>query len=214
MAARSRRRAVTVSGSWSCRHRESETFAAEFGGRVSPPCAPDGSTSRVSPFAPPAGGRPPFGIRPFRYTPPSRSEPFCPRSGPFPLGSALCARHPRSPARLEGAILLTWEFDRRCVARGALVDRASLKMSLGWIVILVGSGALVGGVARWFRAQRTMGPADRRDRRRGARYSAARKPATVLPDGKRCAEIAGGPLDLMADYDVSHPYWHIAVEDD
>ena len=87
-------------------------------------------------------------------------------------------------------------------------------MSLAWIVILVGSGALVGAATLWFRAQRTRRPAGRRDRRRGAQHSAVKKPAAALPDGKRCAEIAGGPLDPMADYDVSHPYWHMAVEDD
>ena len=101
MAARSSRRAATVSGRWSCRHRKSETSAAEFGGRVSPPCAPVGSTSRVSPFAPPAGGRLPFGIRPFRYTPPSRSEPFRPRSRPFPARVGVLP--PASPfARAAG----------------------------------------------------------------------------------------------------------------
>ena len=48
----------------------------------------------------------------------------------------------------------------------------------------------------------------------GARRSAVKKSTAARLDGKRCAEIAGGPLDLMADYEVSHPYWHIAVEDD
>ena len=47
----------------------------------------------------------------------------------------------------------------------------------------------------------------------GARRMGSKRPA-LLPDGKRSAEIAGGPLDPMADYDVSHPYWYMAVEDD
>ena len=50
---------------------------------------------------------------------------------------------------------------------------------------------------------------------RQRRASAVRKRRQrEFPDGKRCTEIAGGSLDLMADYDVSHPYWYIAVEDD
>ncbi len=33
-------------------------------------------------------------------------------------------------------------------------------------------------------------------------------------NAERCLQEAGGPLDLMADYDVNHPYWDIAVRDD
>ena len=88
------------------------------------------------------------------------------------------------------------------------------KMSLGWMILLVGGGALVGAIAVWLRARRVTSSARRHARARHRRIPGNKSPGSALPDGKRCAEIAGGPLDLMADYDVSHPYWYLAVEDD
>ena len=87
-------------------------------------------------------------------------------------------------------------------------------MSLGWIILLVACVALARTLAAWLRARKMSNKGRRHVRTPHRKLSRNKVPSSSVPDGKRCLEIAGGPLDLMADYDVSHPYWYIAVEDD
>ena len=94
-------------------------------------------------------------------------------------------------------------------------------MNLSWAAVFIVVVAAVALASAW-RRRHSRRMEERRTNSRRSLEESRRRPgtegrssvATDMPDGKQCLEIAGGPLDLMASYDVGHRYWPVAVDDE